>query len=42
MADLDGGGLLIALSENPITRPQIQNYREATAALGFSRYFQGG
>lgn len=41
-ADLDGGGLLLELSENPITRPQIQNYREASAALGFSRYFQGG
>lgn len=41
-ADLDHGGLLIALSENPITRPQIQNYREASAALGFARYFQGG
>jgi hypothetical protein len=41
-ADLAGGGLLLELSENPITRPQIQNYREASAALGFARYFQGG
>lgn len=40
--ELAGGGLLVELSENPITRPQIQNYREASAALGFARYFQGG
>ena len=42
MADLAGGGLLLELSENPITRPQIKNYREASAALGFARYYQGG
>ena len=41
-ADLAGGGLLLELSENPITRPQIQNYREASAGLGFSKYYQGG
>ena len=41
-ADLAGGGLLLEFSENPITRPQIQNYRAASAALGFSRYYQGG
>lgn len=41
-ADLAEGGLLLELSENPITRPQIKNYREASAALGFKRYFQGG
>lgn len=42
IADLDADGLLIELSENPITHPQIQNYRESSAALGFERYFQGG
>ncbi len=41
-SDLNGGGLLLELSENPITRPAIKNYREASAALGFERYFQGG
>ncbi len=41
-AELADGGLLLELSENPITRPAIKNYREAAAALGFSRYFQGG
>ena len=40
--ELEGGGLLLELSQNPITRPQITNYREASAALGFARYFQGG
>jgi hypothetical protein len=42
VGDLAEGGLLLALSENPITRPTIRNYREASAALGFKRYFQGG
>ncbi|MBI1259273.1 MAG: hypothetical protein GC204_17545 [Chloroflexi bacterium] len=41
-ADIGSGGLLLELSQNPITRPQITNYREASAALGFARYFQGG
>lgn len=41
-SELVGGGLLLELSENPITRPQIKNYREASAALGFARYYQGG
>jgi hypothetical protein len=41
-ADLADGGLLLELSPNPITRPQIKNYRDASAALGFTRYFQGG
>ncbi len=41
-ADLAGGGLLLELSENPITRPAIRNYREGSAALGFGRYYQGG
>lgn len=41
-ADLAGGGVLLELSENPITRPVIMNYRNASAALGFKRYFQGG
>jgi len=41
-ADLADGGLLLELSPNPITRPQIKNYRDASAALGFARYFQGG
>ncbi|MEO8392361.1 MAG: hypothetical protein ABI700_05145 [Chloroflexota bacterium] len=41
-AYIGSGGLLLELSQNPITRPQITNYREASAALGFARYFQGG
>jgi len=41
-ADIGSGGLLLEMSQNPITRPQITNYREASAALGFARYFQGG
>lgn len=41
-ADLDDGGVLLEMSPNPITRPQIKNYREASAALGFSKYYQGG
>src|SRR5664279_5531951 len=41
-ADLADGGVLLELSENPITRPQIKNYRDAAASLGFARYFQGG
>ena len=40
-AELDGG-VLIEVAANPITRPQIKNYREASAALGFSKYYQGG
>ncbi|MEP7292698.1 MAG: hypothetical protein ABI835_13030 [Chloroflexota bacterium] len=42
LADLAGGGLLLEMSPNPITLPQIKNYREASAALGFARYYQGG
>ncbi len=41
-AELAGGGVMLELSENPITRPLIKNYRVASAALGFQRYFQGG
>lgn len=41
-AELTGGGLLLELSENPITRPNIKHYRDASATLGFKRYFQGG
>ena len=41
-ADIGSGGLLLELSQNPITRPQIKNYRETSTALGFARYFQGG
>jgi hypothetical protein len=41
-AGLAGGGLLLEMSPNPITQPQIKNYREASAALGFARYYQGG
>ncbi len=41
-AEIGSGGLLLELSPNPITRPQITNYREASATLGFARYFQGG
>ncbi len=40
-AELDGG-VLIEVAANPITRPQIKHYREASAALGFSKYYQGG
>jgi hypothetical protein len=42
LAELDGGGVLLEMSPNPITRPQIKHYREASAALGFARYYQGG
>ena len=37
-----GGSVLLELSENPTTRPLIKNYRDASAALGFRRYLQGG
>ncbi len=40
-AELDGG-VLLEMSANPITRPQIKHYREASAALGFAKYYQGG
>ncbi len=40
-AELDGG-VLIEVAANPITRPQIKHYREASAALGFAKYYQGG
>ncbi|MFN8450443.1 MAG: hypothetical protein U0521_18120 [Anaerolineae bacterium] len=40
--ELAGGGLLVELSENPIMRPQIQNYREASAALGSRGIFRAG
>ncbi len=40
--ELADGGFLLELTENPITRPNIKNYRDASATLGFKRYFQGG
>jgi hypothetical protein len=43
-AELDGGGVLLEMSPNPVAdwKPYTQNYKDAAIALGLETFYQGG
>lgn len=43
-AELPDGGLFLEMTPNPIAewQPYVANYREAAAALGVNKFYQGG